>query len=287
MVLVAGLGDDHASWDPILEYLTPVYRCITFDNRGIGASPVTPGPYRIADLAADAHALHQALGLAPCVAIGSSMGGAIGQEWALRYPGDVTGLVLSNSWGRTDAFTRVLFEHWISLAGRGRADQLLDSMLLFCMSAAYLAARPDTVTEFRALVLPDLDGFQAAAAACLGHDALDRLGGPESAGPGASRAARHLDPPGAVGGTGRGAPARRAPAARGRPHDVLGDTRDLGPGRDALAGCAGLGLDQDAGDVGVLIQPVAGADAVVAIGDDQRMVVAAAQEQDRRQGLAR
>ena len=142
VVLVAGLGDDHASWDPILEYLTPVYRCITFDNRGIGASPVTPGPYRIADLAADAHALHQALGLAPCVAIGSSMGGAIGQEWALRYPGDVTGLVLSNSWGRTDAFTRVLFEHWISLAGRGRADQLLDSMLLFCMSAAYLAARP-------------------------------------------------------------------------------------------------------------------------------------------------
>ena len=176
VVLVAGLGDDHASWDPILEYLTPAYRCITFDNRGIGASPVTPGPYRIADLAADAHALHQALGLAPCVAVGSSMGGAIGQEWALRYPGDVAGLVLSNSWGRTDAFTRVLFEHWISLAGQGRADQLLDSMLLFCMSAAYLAARPDTVTEFRASALPDLDGFQAAAAACLGHDALDRLG---------------------------------------------------------------------------------------------------------------
>jgi pimeloyl-ACP methyl ester carboxylesterase len=181
VVLVAGLGDDHASWDPILEYLAPAYRCITFDNRGIGASPVTPGPYRIADLAADAHALHQALGLAPCAAIGSSMGGAIGQEWALRYPGVVAGLVLSNSWGRTDAFTRVLFEHWIS----------------------------------------------------------------------------------------------------------LGDARDLGSGRDALAGCAGLGLDQDAGDVGVLIQPVAGADAVVAVGDDQRVVVVAAQEQDRRQGLAR
>jgi 3-oxoadipate enol-lactonase len=177
VVLVAGLGDDHTSWDPILEYLTPAYRCITFDNRGIGASPITPGPYRITDLAEDAHALHQALGLSPCVAIGSSMGGAISQEWALRYPADVARVVLSNTWGRTDAFTRVLFEHWISLAGKGRADQLLDSMLLFCMSAAYLADRPDTIIEFRASALPDLDGFQAAAAACLGHDALGRLGG--------------------------------------------------------------------------------------------------------------
>jgi len=121
--------------------------------------------------------LHQALGLPPCLIIGSSMGGAIGQEWALRYPADVTGLVLSNTWGRTDVFTRVLFEHWISLAGRGRADQLLDSMLLFCMSAAYLADHPDTVAEFRASALPDLDGFQAAAAACRDHDALGRLGG--------------------------------------------------------------------------------------------------------------
>jgi 3-oxoadipate enol-lactonase len=129
VVLVAGLGDDHASWGPILEYLTLAYRCITFDNRGIGASLITPGPYRIADLAADAHALHQALGLTPCVVIGSSMGGAIGQEWALRYPADVAGVVLSNTWGRTDAFLRVLFEHWISLAGKGSADQLLADVL--------------------------------------------------------------------------------------------------------------------------------------------------------------
>ena len=86
VVLIAGLGDDHASWEPVLPYLTPARRCVTFDNRGIGLSPITPGPYRIADLAEDAHALHQALGLGPCVAIGSSMGGAICQEWAIRHP---------------------------------------------------------------------------------------------------------------------------------------------------------------------------------------------------------
>jgi pimeloyl-ACP methyl ester carboxylesterase len=176
-VLIAGLGDDHASWEPVLPYLTSEYRCVSFDNRGIGLSPITPGPYRIPELAADAHAIHRALGLRPCIAIGSSMGGAVCQEWAIRHPGDVSGLVLSNTWGRSDAFLRVLFGHWGSLASEGRAGPLMDSLLLFSMSAAYLAARPQAVGEFPSSPLPDLDGFAAAASACLGHDALAGLRG--------------------------------------------------------------------------------------------------------------
>jgi len=177
VVLIAGLGDDHASWEPVLSYLTAEYRCVTFDNRGIGLSPITLGPYRISELAADAHAIHRALGLEPCIAIGSSMGGAIGQEWAIRHPGDVSGLVLSNTWGRSDAFLRVLFEHWASLASDSRAGELMDSLLLFSTSAAYLTARPETVSEFRSSPVPDLDGFAAAASACLHHDALAGLRG--------------------------------------------------------------------------------------------------------------
>ena len=38
---MAGLGDDHASWEPVLPHLTPRYRCITFDNRGIGLRTTT------------------------------------------------------------------------------------------------------------------------------------------------------------------------------------------------------------------------------------------------------
>jgi 3-oxoadipate enol-lactonase len=177
VVLVAGLGDDHSSWEPVLPWLTRAYRCVTFDNRGIGLSPITPGPYSIAELAADAHALHRALRLDPCVAIGSSMGGAICQEWAIRHPGDLSGVVLSNSWGRTDVFLGVLFEHWGSLASEGRAAELMDSLLLFCMSPGYLADNPGAVAEFRATPAPDLGGFAAAASACRGHDALSRLGG--------------------------------------------------------------------------------------------------------------
>jgi len=189
VVFVAGLGDDHASWASVLPYLAPEYRCVTFDNRGIGLSPITPGPYRVAGLAADVHALHEALQLPPCIAIGSSMGGAICQEWALNYPADVSGLVLSNTWGQTDAFLRVLFEHWASLANEASVGQLLDSLLLFCFSAAQLADHPETVADFRASPAPDLGGFKAAAAACWAHDALPRLG--EACQPALVLAGRH------------------------------------------------------------------------------------------------
>jgi 3-oxoadipate enol-lactonase len=53
----------------------------------------------------------------------------------------------------------------------------MDSLLLFSMSAAYLAAKPETVSEFRSSPVPDLDGFAAAASACLRHDALPGLRG--------------------------------------------------------------------------------------------------------------
>ena len=39
--------------------------------------------------------------------------------------------------------------------------------------------------------------------------------------------------------------------------------------------------DQDAGNVGVLVDPVAGADPVVAVSDDERVILVAAQQQDR------
>jgi pimeloyl-ACP methyl ester carboxylesterase len=50
VVLIAGLGDDHASWEPVLSYLAAQYRCVTFDNRGVGRSPITPQAMPAADL---------------------------------------------------------------------------------------------------------------------------------------------------------------------------------------------------------------------------------------------
>jgi 3-oxoadipate enol-lactonase len=173
VVMVAGLGDDLSSWSAQVERLSGSHTVVAFDNRGSGGSSTPPGPYTIQAMADDAHDLVNELGLGPVSAVGSSMGGAICQRWALRHPGDISRLVLTNTWGEGDVFTNTLFDHWIALAGVADGPALLGSLLLFSFSAGYLVEHPEIAREFLASDPPALEGFEAAAQACRGHSALE------------------------------------------------------------------------------------------------------------------
>jgi 3-oxoadipate enol-lactonase len=175
MMLVAGLGDDRSSWTDVVPNLSNTYRCVTFDNRGIGESPITPGPYRIGEMAEDAEQIARALELPVLVAVGSSMGSGICQEWALRYPSRHGALVLSGTWAKADITLDLAFQHWAAVAHAEDSTSLLDAIMLWCLSPAYLEMNPEFVEEFRRVSLPDLDGFRAAAEACRHHDTDDRL----------------------------------------------------------------------------------------------------------------
>jgi pimeloyl-ACP methyl ester carboxylesterase len=175
IVLVAGLGDDRRSWQPQVEGLADDHQVIVFDNRGIGKSTIAPGPYEAREMAEDCHAVVQALGLSGVAAVGSSMGGTIGQLWALEHPGDIGRLVLTNTWGRRDPFLEALFSHWIRLGEQGDEQGIAESLLLFCFSPEYLEANPQAVQEFYDAERPNLEGFIAGSHACRSHDILDRL----------------------------------------------------------------------------------------------------------------
>jgi 3-oxoadipate enol-lactonase len=174
MVLVAGLGDDRSSWAAQIEEFARDHRVVVFDNRGIGRSATPPGPYSIEQMADDVHEVARHLELDPVTAMGSSMGGAICQQWALRYPDDIRRLVITNSWAERDVFITALLDHWIAMAERGQSRHIVESLLLFCFSPDYLARAPETVKAFLETPAPRLDGFAAAAAACRGHHTLDR-----------------------------------------------------------------------------------------------------------------
>src|SRR5213078_2875597 len=62
------------------------HRCITYDHRGQGQSPVSPTAYDMDTLAEDAAALIEKLGALPCHFVGLSMGGFVGLRLAIRRP---------------------------------------------------------------------------------------------------------------------------------------------------------------------------------------------------------
>ena len=71
------------------------YRVLAIDHRGHGRGLRPIDRFRFSDCAADVAAVLRALGLAPAIVAGYSMGGAIAQLVAREHPDVVQGLVLS------------------------------------------------------------------------------------------------------------------------------------------------------------------------------------------------
>ena len=97
MLMIMGLGASLDWWHRTLPVVSRHYRAILFDNRGVGRSDQPPGPYTIAQMAADAAAVLDAAGIHRAHVFGVSMGGIIAQEFVLQYPERVHGLILGGT----------------------------------------------------------------------------------------------------------------------------------------------------------------------------------------------
>src|SRR5512141_1650525 len=97
VVLAHAIGCDHRMWEDLEGRLSSTYRVINIDARGHGASPVPPRPYSLGAMAEDARALLDRLGIARAHWVGLSMGGMVGQAFALAHPDRLDRLVIANS----------------------------------------------------------------------------------------------------------------------------------------------------------------------------------------------
>ena len=88
LLLIAGLGAQMLSWDEDFCRLLASrgFRVVRFDNRDVGMSTWMEGEYSLDDMAADAAALLDALGIPAAHIVGASMGGFIAQLVALNHP---------------------------------------------------------------------------------------------------------------------------------------------------------------------------------------------------------
>jgi 3-oxoadipate enol-lactonase len=110
LLLIAGNGMDRTCFKDQVPAFSKHFRCITYDLRGIGESPVTPPDYTVRDMAQDAFALLDALGIERAHVAGYSLGGCIGQEMALAAPARVATLSLYSSLDRMDPYLRLRYD---------------------------------------------------------------------------------------------------------------------------------------------------------------------------------
>lgn len=97
VLLLHPVGLDLTWWEAQVEALRSEFQVLRLDFRGHGESAIASPPYTLVDFANDAHALLEALRLAPAHVVGLSLGGMVAQALALEFPADVRSLVLANT----------------------------------------------------------------------------------------------------------------------------------------------------------------------------------------------
>lgn len=93
-----GPGCDHTYFRPWLDPLTKIAQLVYVDHRGTGRSEHAPlDTYTIEQMADDLEALRHHLGLGKVTILGHSFGGMVAQVFAVRHPGSLAKLILSNT----------------------------------------------------------------------------------------------------------------------------------------------------------------------------------------------
>jgi pimeloyl-ACP methyl ester carboxylesterase len=176
LLLVMGLGYGRWGWEPLVGPLAERHRVVRYDNRGIGGSDVPPGPYTVADLAADAVRVLDERGIERAHVAGTSLGGMVALELALSHPERVGKLaLLCTTAGGAGAYpmpevTQRLFAEAASL----EPDVALRRFVENAVSAR--GALVDELYAKRLAHPPDPAGWQAQAAAGASFDASARIG---------------------------------------------------------------------------------------------------------------
>lgn len=110
VLFIQGLGVDHRGWGAVARPLAKRFRCVSYDNRDVGRSSMVDTPYDVLDMTADALGLLDALGIAQADIVGTSMGGVIAQEIAIRHAERVRKLVLVTTYTSGDPRGTAIFE---------------------------------------------------------------------------------------------------------------------------------------------------------------------------------
>ena len=177
LLMIMGFMADSRMWTLQTPVFSEHFRCITFDNRGVGMSSSPPGPYTTEQMAADAIAVLDDLGVERAHVLGISMGGAIAQHVALKAPERIRSLTLAATWCHPNQWLERISDIGGLLASIG-PEHAGRASLLWLFTPKLVIHQPDVINSIEQMMLafqPPPETFEKQTHGVLNHDTRDQL----------------------------------------------------------------------------------------------------------------
>lgn len=176
LVFSHSLACSVAMWAPQVKTFAKRYKVLCYDTRGHGQSSAPTGAYSLEQLADDAKSLLDQLGIRSCHWVGLSMGGMIGQTFALKYPGVFKTLTLADTTSRYPADAQPTWQARIKTATEGGMEPITQPTLERWFTAPFRASGAKVVTDIAAAIrATPVDGFVGCCHAIPKIDLTGRL----------------------------------------------------------------------------------------------------------------
>jgi len=140
-------------WDEQVRALKGRYRVLRYDTRGHGQTTAPAGAYALDQLAEDLKGLLDGLGVRETHFVGLSMGGMIGQVFALKHPAMVQSLALCDTTSRYPAGAAAIWEERIKTVGAKGMERMVAPTLERWFTATFRARRKDLMARVGSMIL--------------------------------------------------------------------------------------------------------------------------------------
>jgi 3-oxoadipate enol-lactonase len=177
VVLAHAIGCDRRMWEDLVTALHERgMRVLSVDLRGHGTSPVPRRPYTLAEMAGDVAALLDRVGVRTAHWVGLSMGGMVGQAFALSHGERLARLVLANTTSSYGPDGPAMWEARAKAVEDGGVAAIKDLAMARYFSEDFRARHPDVVarTGERFLATPR-EGYIGCCDAIRGLDFTESL----------------------------------------------------------------------------------------------------------------
>lgn len=176
MTLSHSLACDSSMWDPQMALLTKRFKVLRFDTRGHGQSDAPATDYTLDQMADDVHGLLTGLGITTTHWMGLSMGGMIGQAYALKHPGMFASMVLADTTSRRPPNAAAMWGERMQIARTKGMEGLVEPTLSRWFTDAYRPAHPDVMAKIGKVIRnTPAAGYAGCCAAIAQIDFTERL----------------------------------------------------------------------------------------------------------------